>query len=57
MQLDGRRAVELYQQAAAAGERRAYRKLGDLYADGEVVPQDYAEANKWFAKDAEDGDG
>ena len=44
------RAVALYEQSAEQGETRAYVRLGDLYADGDAVRQDYGQAvvPDWF---------
>ena len=43
-------------QAAEQGDAGAQTALGVMYEDGEGVPQDYAEAVKWFRKAAEQGD-
>ena len=39
----------------AAGDAEAQNALGVIYAKGEGVPQDYAEAAKWFRRAAEQG--
>jgi TPR repeat protein len=41
---------------AEQGEADAQFNLGLLYANGEGVPQDYAEARTWYLKAAEQGD-
>jgi uncharacterized protein len=38
------------------GDTRAQGNIGVMYAHGEGVPQDYAEAVKWFRRAAEQGD-
>ena len=38
------------------GETRAYVRLGDLYAEGDAVRQDYVEALRWYTLAAEHGD-
>jgi TPR repeat protein len=42
--------------AAERGDTRAQSELGDLYAEGEGVPQNDAEAAKWYRLAAELGD-
>ena len=42
--------------AAEQGNAEAKFKLGLMYYDGDGVPQDYAEAMKWYRKAAEQGD-
>jgi len=39
-----------YEKAATAGDAKAMYNLGLLYRDGLGVPQDYAQAGRWFAK-------
>ena len=41
-------ALAQWRAAADAGDRRAMRALGRLYAQGLGAPQDYVEAHKWF---------
>ena len=41
-------ALAQWRAAADAGDRRAMRALGRLYARGLGAPQDYVEAHKWF---------
>lgn len=41
---------------AEQGDADEQYELGCMYAEGEGVPQDYAEAAKWFQKAAEQGD-
>jgi TPR repeat protein len=48
--------VALYRQSAADGEIRSYAKLGDLYANGDAVPRDEAQAIEWYTRAAEQGD-
>lgn len=36
--------------------QRRYRRLGQLYEDGQGVPRDYAEALKWYGMAADQGD-
>lgn len=43
------------QQQAASGNPQAEYNLGQCYANGRGVPQDYAEAARWFHKAAEQG--
>jgi len=40
---------------AEAGNSKAQSVLGAMYANGEGVPQDYAEAAKWWRKSADQG--
>ena len=40
---------------AEAGNAEAQFKLGSLYAEGKVVPNDFAEANKWLRKAGDQG--
>ena len=48
-------SVEALQQRAAQGEAEAQLQLGLLYARGKGLPQDYAEALKWFRLAAAQG--
>ena len=41
---------------AEAGDAEAQYDLGVMYASGEGVPQDYAEAVRWYRLAAEQGD-
>ena len=41
-------AVDQYKKAAAAGDRSAMRKLGDMYRDGDSVKQNYETAYEWY---------
>jgi TPR repeat protein len=43
------------QSLAEAGNAEAQFKLGNLYAEGKVVPNDFAEAAKWFRKAGDQG--
>lgn len=63
--LDRAEAAEWYRIAAEHNDAEAQRKLGDCYADGWIIPQDYKEgtegyrekrAVKWYRKAAEQGD-
>jgi TPR repeat protein len=45
--------IETMRKAAEAGDAVAQYNLGLMYHDGEGVPEDYAEAFKWFRKAAE----
>jgi TPR repeat protein len=49
-------AARLLRERAERGEAEAQRQLGNIYARGEGVPRDYAEAVLWFRKAAERGD-
>ena len=44
------------QKAAAAGNTAAMNGLGDLYFNGNGVPEDYAEARKWYERALAAGD-
>jgi len=48
-------ALKADRKAAEQGDARAQFKLGEMYDNGEGVPQDYAEAMKWWRKAAEQG--
>ena len=43
-------AAQRYKEAAINGDASAQCSLGVCYCNGEGVPQDYAEAAKWFTK-------
>ena len=47
--------LQKLQTAAAAGNAKAQYDLGYLYVMGQGVPQDYAQAVKWFRKAAAQG--
>ena len=49
-------AVSYYRKAADSGYRDAQDHLGDMYKNGEGVPQNHEEAMKWWRKAAEQGD-
>ena len=51
------RKVGIIVRQAEAGDPRAQHRLGFIYSDGRGVPQNYAEAVKWFRKAAEKGHG
>ena len=46
------KAREWYEKAAARGDAKAMRKLGELYRDGHGVAQDFAKAREWDEKAA-----
>ena len=47
--------IAAYQSAAERGSGAASLQLGVIYAKGEDVPQDYAEAARWYAQAADQG--
>jgi uncharacterized protein len=53
---DEKRAVELFEKAAAAGHVRAEINLGILYMRGQGVPADLIQARAWLEKAAAGGD-
>ena len=58
--IEGRRyatALRLYRPLAEQGNADAQQALGLIYAKGDGVTQDNAEAVKWFRKAAEQGNG
>ena len=55
MKQDLAAAVKWYRLAADAGHAVAQKKLGDLYASGKGVAQDFSEARKWYDKAAASG--
>ena len=52
---DNETAVRLIRPLAEQGDARAQYHLGTLYFTGTGVPQDYAEALKWFRLSADQG--
>src|SRR5210317_1323487 len=40
---------------AETGDAEAQFQLGNLYAEGRIVPNDFVEATKWFRKSADQG--
>jgi len=52
---EGARAFEKALKAAEQGDAGAQYNLGFRYYFGKIVPEDYAEALKWFRKAAEQG--
>ena len=48
-------AFKAYQSLAAQGNAEAQNNLGELYAKGQGVPQDYVQARKWYEKAAAQG--
>lgn len=55
-ELDAVRAREQGPKQADSGDVGAQRSLGHMYEKGQGVPQDYAEAAKWYRLAAEQGD-
>ncbi len=51
-----KKAAELFEQAAAAGHRRAQINIGILYLRGQGVARDLVQARAWLEKAAADGD-
>jgi uncharacterized protein len=51
--LEGAEAVRWYRKAAEQGDAGAQFRLGDMYAEGQGVPQDFSEAVNWFRLAAE----
>lgn len=47
------KAIALYKKAAGLGEKRAFSRLGYVYADG---MEDYKESAKWYRKAARQGE-
>ena len=47
--------LEMYRKAAEQGDAEAQCNLGELYANGTGVPQDYAQAVAWYREAAEGG--
>lgn len=50
------KALGFYRQAAAKGNVKAMRHLGNMYLDGDGVERNCAEALKWFKQGANKGD-
>jgi hypothetical protein len=48
-----RKAAEGYRKAAEAGDAKAQKHLGFMYANGQGVPKSNAEAANWYRKAAE----
>ena len=48
-------ALEEWRPSAEQGDALAQYNLGFMYSNGEGVPQDYAEAVKWYRMAAEQG--
>jgi TPR repeat protein len=48
-------AVSAVEEAAEKGDSSSQARLGDLYADGTGVPQNYAEAIRWYCRAAAQG--
>lgn len=55
LKTDPERAVSACRRLADQGLAGAQQNLGNMYRKGQGVPQDYAEAAKWFRKAAEQG--
>jgi TPR repeat protein len=49
--------AKLVRMAAARGDAEAQNNLGVMYASGRGVPQDLAEAVRWYRRAAEQGHG
>ena len=47
--------ADFWRPRAEEGDAFSQYFLGDMYADGDGVPQDYAEAVRWFRLAAEQG--
>ena len=47
--------LEMYRKAAEQGDAEAQCNLGELYANGTGVPQDYEQAVAWYREAAEAG--
>ena len=48
-------AMRWFRMAADHGDARAQNNIGWLYANGEGVPRDLAQAREWMQKAAGDG--
>jgi TPR repeat protein len=48
-------SIPALKEQAASGDAKAQFALGDLYEDGNGVPQDYAQAAAWYRKAADQG--
>lgn len=48
-------SLKAFQSLAAQGNAEAQNNLGELYAKGQGVPQDYAQARQWYEKAAAQG--
>ena len=48
--------IEDWRKRAKQGDVLLQSALGAIYYEGKVVPQDYAEAEKWFRMAADQGD-
>ncbi len=48
--------AEVSRVSAEQGDAKAEIRLGNMYYDGQGVPQDYAEALRWYRKAADQGD-
>jgi len=48
-------ALRLWQPLAYQGDASAQSNLGLMYATGQGVPQDYAEAVRWYRRAADQG--
>ncbi len=51
-----KQAFEFFRKAAEQGNALGQLGLGTMYAESGVVPQDFAEARKWIARAADQGD-
>ena len=52
---DSKEAVRWYRLSAEQGYPRSQLILGNMYSNGQGVPQDYKEAVRWYRLSAEQG--
>ena len=52
---DNATALKTFQSLAAQGNAEAQNYIGQLYAHGQGVPQDYVQAREWYEKAAAQG--
>jgi TPR repeat protein len=48
-------ALRLFRSLAEQGDAAAQSRLGQMYENGQSVPQDYAEAVMWYRRAADQG--
>lgn len=53
----GRKAIDLYEECAEHGFVEAFRMLGHIYDEGEIVPEDKGKSMCYYEKALEEGDG
>ena len=51
--VDPKKAFELFSKSAKQGYAEAYTSIGECYYYGKGIKRDYAEAVRWFLKNAE----